>query len=39
MVAPIMAQIRASLRGDGDGWSARLLRRLQLLRRRAQETR
>jgi hypothetical protein len=39
LVAPIMAQIRAVLRGNGDGWSARLLRRAQRLRRNAQETR
>jgi hypothetical protein len=39
LVAPIMAQIREVLRGNGNGWSAKLLRRMQRLRRNAQESR
>ncbi|PZA10805.1 hypothetical protein DNX69_15790 [Rhodopseudomonas palustris] len=38
IVAPVMAQIRAKfaelLKGDGDGWGSRLLRRIGALRRR-----
>jgi hypothetical protein len=39
IVAPIMAQIRAALPSAGSGWTARLLRQAQRLRKNAQETR
>jgi hypothetical protein len=43
IVAPIMAQIRAKLaellKGDDDGWGARMLRRIGALRRRIRAAR
>lgn len=39
LVAPIMSRIKAALRGDGSGWSARLLRLIQQFRKSVREAR
>ena len=39
LVAPIKQRIREILRGDGDGWSSRMLRLIQRFRRSVHEAR
>ena len=39
LVEPIKRRIRDMLRGDGEGWSARMLRLIQRFRRRVHEAR
>ena len=39
LVGPIKQRIRDMLRGDGDGWSARMLKLIQRFRRRVHEAR
>ena len=39
LVEPIKHRIRDMLRGDGDGWSARMLKLIQRFRRRVHEAR
>ncbi len=39
LVAPIKQRIREILAGDGDGWSARMLRMIQRFRKSVHEAR
>ena len=39
LVAPVMARIKAALRGDGKGWANRMLRLIQRFRKRVHEAR
>ncbi len=39
LVEPVKRRIREMLRGDGEGWSARMLRLIQRFRRRVHEAR
>jgi hypothetical protein len=39
MVEPIKLRLREILRGDGDGWSSRMLRLIQRFRKSVHEAR
>ena len=39
LVDPIKLQIKEALRGDGDGWSSRMLRLIQRFRKSVHEAR
>jgi hypothetical protein len=39
LVEPVKRRIRDMLRGDGEGWSGRMLRLIQRFRRRVHEAR
>lgn len=39
LVEPVMSRIKAALRGDGSGWSTRMLRLIQRFRKRVHEAR
>ena len=39
LVAPVMSRIKAALRGDGSGWSSRMLRLIQRFRKSVREAR